>query len=313
MKILTNIFLTLIMLFIIAKNGITQNLVTNPSFENYSSCPSGLGQIYKAIGWDFFNSGSPDYFNTCGASGLQVPNNSFGYQKAASGNAYSGIITYNNSSLSREIIGDSLSSPLIISQKYFVSFKLNRADDNTVVGYSSNNIGIKLSTVKSFSVNIDNTAHVYNNTIITDTSNWIRITGSFIADSVYKYLMIGNFFDDINTSIINESSGPFAYYYIDDVCLSTDSILCANFSTSIKKNETTDKLLIYPNPANSEISIQYKFPFNIAIYNILGQKIIYSTKSKSKDKITIETSRWKNGIYIITINNNKTAKIFVNH
>lgn len=286
------------------------NLVVNPSFEDYTSCPTWGGQIYKAIGWDVF-SGSPDYFNPCGASGLQVPSNSFGYQQAANGISYGGIITYYNGSLAREIMGDSLSSLLVPFEKYYLSFKINRADDTVVVGYSTNKIGAKFSTVKLFPVNINNSAHIYNNSVITDTLNWLRISGSFIADSAYKYLMIGNFFDDINTTVTNQSSGIYAYYYIDEVCLSTDSLFCANYTTSINEFQSTNEILIFPNPADNEVFIQTNISSDMSVYNSLGQNILYSPMSKSTKRV-INTSEWKEGLYLININS-KAYKLIIHH
>lgn len=41
------------------------NLVPNPSFESYSTCPDGSSQLYKATPWFNPALGSPDYFNVC--------------------------------------------------------------------------------------------------------------------------------------------------------------------------------------------------------------------------------------------------------
>ncbi|MCE9539031.1 MAG: hypothetical protein K8R85_07425 [Bacteroidetes bacterium] len=74
-----------------------QNLVPNPSFEQYSSCPNTECGISLAAGW--YSAGyTPDYYNSCGSpSGpfeFGVPQNAVGYQHPASGNAYVGIATW---------------------------------------------------------------------------------------------------------------------------------------------------------------------------------------------------------------------------
>jgi len=43
------IYLNIIILF--AMTAKTQNLVPNPSFEFYTSCPTGSDQVYKAFPW----------------------------------------------------------------------------------------------------------------------------------------------------------------------------------------------------------------------------------------------------------------------
>jgi len=282
-----------------------QNLVINGSFEEKVNCPTGAGEIHQATGWNTFRE-SPDYFNSCApiSSYYSVPNNGFGYQVAANGNAYAGIICYNNTILSREIIADSLMTPLAVGQKYFVSFKIIKPKVTSIVGYSINGIGVKLSTVTQNSMNIDNLPMIYTNSIVSDTVNWTRISSSFIADSAYQYLMIGNFFDDANTSIVNNGTGPYAYYLVDDVCLSTDSLLCTNFSTSIYKNNLFNQFTLYPNPANNLVVIQNNTNsvFDIAIYNTIGQLIYTKQKVNSNDH-KLDISQHNNGLLFVRITN----------
>ena len=68
-----------------AVNGLAQNLVPNPSFEDMVQCPPGWTQIEFATGWINPNGYSPDYFNSCvpdtGCCNIfSVPNNSYGFQ-----------------------------------------------------------------------------------------------------------------------------------------------------------------------------------------------------------------------------------------
>jgi hypothetical protein len=296
--------------FFISKGQV--NLVPNPSFESYSSCPSNTGEVFKATGWDSYN-GSPDYFNSCSSiSQVDIPHNALGYQLAFNGNGYCGFSTYDNASLYREIIGVQLSSPLIVSQKYFVSFNVSRADSNYIVGYSSNKVGVKFSTVKSTSVVINNSAHYYTNSVITDTLNWIKIFGSFIADSAYLHLMIGNFFDDANTTFLNDANGQVAYYYIDDVCLSTDSIFTKNYATGTEETLPISKMNIFPNPANTRIFINHHSDLpKISVYNIIGEKVNYSFV-KENEYIVIDCLQWPTGVYFFR-SENQTYRVIINH
>lgn len=41
------------------------NLVPNDSFESYTTCPTGFGQIAVASPWDTPNTGTSDAFNAC--------------------------------------------------------------------------------------------------------------------------------------------------------------------------------------------------------------------------------------------------------
>src|SRR6188768_1056384 len=89
-----------------------QNLVPNPSFEIYDTCPSTLSAINLATSWSSFTQ-SPDYFNGCSPN-INVPNNPLGYQPASEGQAYAGalmcgpIVALN----AREFFGAQLIEPL---------------------------------------------------------------------------------------------------------------------------------------------------------------------------------------------------------
>ena len=68
---------------------------------------------------------------------------------------------------------------------------------------ATNKFGILFSTVpysKNNTPAINITPQVISSQIITDTIDWINISGSFIADSTYNYIILGNFNDDITTS-----------------------------------------------------------------------------------------------------------------
>lgn len=287
------------------------NLVQNPGFENNSACPFTLAEVDKAISWDSCRS-TPDYFNLCGInSEAQVPFNAVGYQQPAQGNAYCGFITYDPNTFYREIIVGQLSLPLIISQKYYITFKVNRADSNFVVGYSTNKIGVKFSKVKQKHTLINNVAHFYSNNVIIDKTNWTKLSGSFIADSAYNYIMIGNFFDDANTTVINDGTGTFGYYYIDEVCVSTDSLFASTYVTDVRESNEESHFKIYPNPANNTIQLRCGQNQDFKIYNSYGTEINFVLETKYNEPY-INCSSWQAGLYYMKIKN-AYKKLIVKH
>lgn len=301
----------ILLFFYYPATSIAQNLVYNPSFESYTNCPTGPGQIQQVIGWTTFK-GSPDYFNSCTTNiYFSVPSNASGYQQAATGNAYVGIICFDNSIFSREIIADSLIAPLSIGQKYFITFSVNKADDTSISGNSISKLGAKFSTIRQTNITIDNMPMVYTNNVISDMVNWTSISGSFIADSAYKYLMIGNFFDDANTTVVNNGTGSWAYYLIDDVCLSTDSLLCANFFTSLEENNIINQFSFYPNPSTDFITIQSSInaPFHLTILNSLGQQL-YIEQNITSNNLKLDISSYNAGLLFIKINSQNHQFIY---
>lgn len=275
-----------------------QNLVPNPSFEEFTSCPYDQCQIYMATGWLPMGY-TPDYFNECNGNDFGVPHNVAGYQSAATGNAYAGGVGCDIGIFQsyREYTGIQLLTPLTIGTKYYVSFKVSLADGSN---YAINKMGMLFSTVTyevipyvcDFDNNTtlfpNNNPQIFTNTIITDTSIWTNISGSFIADSNYKYAIIGNFFDDSNTDylIVNPDGNiEGSYYFIDDVCVGTDSI-----NALIENNYQKDFVKIYPNPASSKITLQFNEPFkecNVRIYNLFGKSITEHSLLPSENEIIL--------------------------
>ncbi|NCA22058.1 MAG: hypothetical protein EBS86_13075, partial [Crocinitomicaceae bacterium] len=119
------------------------NLVPNPGFEIYNTCPftagtinySGIDQICYAIPWFQPNfpsaiiqngcGGSSDFFHAC--SGV-VPRNVAGYQYPKSGLGYAGIGPYGyQSNDGREYLEIKLDSKLE-KRKYCNSFFVSLAD-----------------------------------------------------------------------------------------------------------------------------------------------------------------------------------------
>ncbi len=191
------------------------NLVRNPSFEDRicepgidANCISQGQTVGSAISggriaehWNHY-SWSPDYFQ----------NNS-----PFDGSANVGLYGYQDSGI-REYIGTELASPLAIGTSYSVTFRIKRRDESFYPNAISN-MGARFyvnPTANNNAANfpVPNNAQVFEPTIITDATNWTIISGSFTADQAYTHVLLGNFFDNANTSTTQTGS---AYYFIDMV------------------------------------------------------------------------------------------------
>ncbi|MCE3278700.1 MAG: hypothetical protein K0S44_891 [Bacteroidetes bacterium] len=304
-----------------------QNLVPNFSFEQYSICPDLEDQIDRATGWSKYSetSSTPDYYNSCSPPPyFSVPEAGGGYQQAYNnGSAFAGIVTYATpTSNYREHFGIQLSQPLIIGQKYFISFYTVMSEQFTGTDYfgmPSNNIGIRLSTVSYNSISpapIDNFAHLNYSVVLNDSINWTRVSGSIIADAAYNYLMVGNFFDDANTDTLNYNCGScfnyYSYYYVDEICVSTDSASCN--STTTVPEMILQHPIIYPIPADNFINIKNhgEFEEKINIFNAIGQTYAVINNSNKRENLVIDCSSWPPGIYFLKTKN-FTHKIIIQH
>jgi hypothetical protein len=313
-------FKFLIFIAIIALSGKCKaqlNLVPNPSFEDTVDClTSGLGGINsnKCLYWYSFRS-SPDYWTEC-SNYDQIPNIGATYQYAHSGNKMIGFATYTTPiaipGLFREIPGVDLIQPTISGQRYYFSMFINQCYNNKPLWYcslGSNRMGVKLTnTYYIQGAPINNNADYVDTIFHTDTLNWTKISGSFISNGSFTKLMIGNFFDDAHTDTINLDNDSvtyqlaIAYYLVDDVCLSTDSLYAATW-TGIKENQLSPfSISLFPNPATSSITIkgissqfsQYR------IIDVQGKVLLNQNfKPNSANSLNIDITSLPSNMYII--------------
>jgi hypothetical protein len=304
-----------------------QNLVPNPSFEIYSNCPTNYNQLTGNTGNWFANPiFTPDYFNSCepnsnfnGNMNPGVPHNLFGFQHASSGNGYAGFVAYSyDVPETREFISTQLNSSLSIGTKYFVSFKVNLAwEPSLPVSNACNNIGIRftvenLQSSWPFQPNI---AQIYSTNIINDTLGWTTISGSFIATDTSRYITIGNLFEDALTQVqsLNQPGVGAAYYFLDDVCVSSDSLTCFGLSVGELEKQISPNIKISPNPTTDLFFVDIPFPlprtgYNISVKNTVGKEVFAS--KNLKDKMYVDTRNWgAKGLYFIEITDHKENRI----
>lgn len=200
--------------------GMAQNLVPNNGFETYTTCPTafGNGGPLECTPWQNGNLATSDYFNVCAiGTDVWIPDNLFGSQTAHTGNAYAGFFA-REISIWREYIQAPLISPCIAGTTYEVSFYVSLADLYCGVQH----IGAYLSAAPPPSLTIGTlgvTPQVESNIgFITETNDWVLVTGCFTAQGGEQWITIGNFQTNPNTPLAPGCTiSPFSYYYIDDV------------------------------------------------------------------------------------------------
>lgn len=254
MKITFNI-ITLFILF----QSLGQNLVPNPSFETYSLCPDQLNQVSRATGWESFGD-TPDYYNVCNnfatvnMETYGVPNNYYGYQYAASGDAYCSFISWvGDNSNYREFIGSELLTPLDSGVTYCVSMKLNfpYREGNPCWNTAIKNMGIRFTNTQyseSSPHPVDDYCHVCADEFIYDTLNWHQVSGTFTPSQSYQYIVLGNFYSDVNSDTMTLfpflGCGNASAYYVDDIIVSLDSTYCDQESVGVIEPSPSIKKIV---------------------------------------------------------------------
>ena len=203
------------------------NLVPNPSFETYTNCPNNVSQLDFAPPWYQPTVGTPDWFHTCATFNIAgVPNNFKGSQAPFTGQAYAGIAAYSLTYDYREYLQVPLLAPLVAGQSYTVSFRASLADDS---GWAIAELGARLSVGPLVNYAIQTPLPVVpqvenpSGNILTSSSSWALVVGTFVATGGENFLTIGNFRAD-NATTAAPAGGvetTLGYYYIDDVSITT--------------------------------------------------------------------------------------------
>ena len=210
------------------------NLVPNPGFEAYDSCPNisynniiGLSQICNAYPWfqPYFPNGpecggsSTDFFHQCAGILPSFFDNNC-YQKPNSGSGFTGLIPiWMNNINYREYLEVKLMNKLNFNKKYCVKWFSNMGE---ISRFGCNNIGALFT--KDSLLQIDSweglirIPQVENFNILLDTTNWNIFYQSFISSGEEQFMTVGNFRNS-NEILVSEtlnSNSAWAYYLFDD-------------------------------------------------------------------------------------------------
>jgi hypothetical protein len=299
-----------------------QNLVLNPSFEIQDCCPFDSGPSNCATYWTT-NMNSWDYFHECNGTVVSVPNNFAGHQWAATGDAYVGFIAWGASPSDPppyfpiEIVGGTLSEPLEVGTTYHVSFKVSLASAVLQCCYSDK-LGI-LFINRSYGYLgysqvgrppiVQDFAHVHEEDAVLESVNWTSIEGSFTADSAYTHFLIGRFFTDEPDTDPCWCTMPHvnnhAYYYLDDVCVSSERNVCregggGSDDLPFTWIVTPDAIVITPASAGVQL--------NVDLFDASGRQIISRSNGA---EVVLDISNLAMGIYSLRIQSDDSASTSV--
>ena len=252
----------LILLFVftcavfLSTKGMAQvNLVKNPSLEKRDTCPWTADQIKIANYWSCIDTGyvssiisyagdpncSPEYINGCSPNpGITEPAGFLFYHYPRTGNGMAQVMMYSEemptSTYYRDYLLGRLTSRLTAGQSYCLTFYACLEGQS---GYAINHIGAYLDdgSIDTFSncgyPHPEIIPQVQDNTVNSDTLNWTKIQGSFIANGTESYITIGNFYDTAHTTHIPFLGGTYSWYLVDDV-----SVIASNTPANAGPDQT---------------------------------------------------------------------------
>ena len=285
-----------------------QNLVNNPSFEEYNQCPDSVNwHIYNVNNWNVYANDDylAQYNNICNLSITQprpggVPFSTLGggsFQYPESGDGYIGLelIKFTNY-IYRSIPQIRLTKPLDSGQLYCYTMYVSLCDS---CGRATDDLSV-LFTDNPINLNITDTFPtpqiVHHGTFLTDKINWMKYEGTFIAQGGEEYMLIGCFskHEDLDMEVLDSNLTVNAYYLIDDVSL----LEC----DQVGLNESPiSPITIYPNPSNGIFTVENTKPIkHLKIYSSYGQLVL--TESPNSVKTTVDLTHLPAGIYLCNIN-----------
>lgn len=216
--------------------GRSQNLIENPSFEDFVQCPTRLGSFNTdVVEWSSPTKGSTDYFNGCSTS-MGTPENFNGSQPADFGQGYAGLYMYAPEDY-REYVQAKLKQTLKKGEAYELSFYISLAESSDFavrefeVLFAEKQVSIPIKKVLSKMHLYKDQENSYHFETISypdfyrDTQDWIRVSTQFKADGTENFLVIGNFKDNNRTRKFKTSrdSKKGAYYYLDMIALHAEA------------------------------------------------------------------------------------------
>lgn len=171
----------------------------------------------------------------------------------------------------REYVQTKLNNPLQPGKIYFVSLYCRRLPYS---GTNTNNLGFYFSTDSltrptDFIAQLPVKPQVNMSQLIIADTGWVQISGCFLAQEAYKYLTIGNFYDDTQTlfeiaALPNRDELP--YYLIDDIdvhktpihqlpqpqFLGSDTTLCPRQTLTLHQPKLDDVSYYWPDNNQSD-------------------------------------------------------------
>lgn len=191
------------------------------------------------------------------------------------------------------------------------------ATSNTVMAMASGNYSVAItggtncsvsSLSQSISVNPSPTINVVSSSSVICVGQTATLTAS--GASTYSWTSGPNSASYTVSPTVN-TTYTVAATAVNSCTNSTNFVQTVSLCTTINEIAMSGDFNIYPNPAVSEVKIQFTDADKklVEIFNMLGKKV-YS-ENISTNELLIDLTNFSKGVYIISINNSSTKKIIV--
>lgn len=279
-----------------------QNIVLNPNFSEYVTCPPSQSQINLCKYWYNVTYNTPDYWHACNPHPFYgYPGNFPGHQISSS-NAMVGAFTFSSDFPNiREYFGADIPA-LTIGDIYKVTVRVSLGD---TMGYGTNGLGVffyvdaKPDTTLKGRIPVTPQIDYSSYGVIADKVNWTTLTANFVADSAFTHMVLGNF--KLDNSILFVSVPPSwnayaktSYYYYDSVSVERIG------KASVVSTPNKSNIRIYPSPTDKTLTIASDHMMvSVIITNLMGQTLY--NYNPQKREVQVDVSSLPKGIYFVRV------------
>lgn len=241
------------------------NLVPNPSFEDYTECPQNISHKLKVKDeviphWYTPTLGTPDYYHSCSESiKSRIGDNWIGNSIPEEGEGFIGMLIEDEV---REYIQVKLLEPLKAGVQYDLELITAHANKTN---YASNGISMMFTHLPTI---IDDFENIYGYSALQnkgefpglEDNDWHYLSGTYIASGGEQYLTLGNTqINSIKKHVKSKNGHDYCYYFFDYVSVTESAEL-----TDVI-NEPND--MYYPSCVNNLVQNgSFEFHENCVIY-----------------------------------------------
>ena len=291
--------ITCLLAFIVASTTVlSQNLVPNGGFEEVLECPDLQSQLDRTSHWfDPSEMGTPDYYHACGEPWYSVPDNTVGFQEPVDGQAYVGIFLwiYLLEDM-REMIEVELLSTLQAGQCYRFRMHANLGDFSQK---TTDDLGVFFSDSAFVTPTAEPPALQPHIALAPGTllnkSDWTVLEGEYIASGGERYLMIGNYLLDAQTTLVEDTGGTgnFVYCHIDSVSLTP----CGAIALGVEEEGMS--IVAGPMPFQDRLDVRMERApgGTYRVTDMQGRLVRIGDAATAH----VETSSWPVGPYVIEV------------
>ena len=241
--------------------------------------------------------------------------NIFTFQQPYEGNSCVGIFTY----VPIDWMTEQREWIMVPGQTYYCSFRANAGFGGNLlhptIWLATDHIGMLFTTYDRHWDWGDpypaalNVAHIQYPQVLADTANWTLVSGSFLADSAYTYLMIGNFFSNALTDTVRFADPASvaewydnSYTLIDAVCVSPNPNGCP---LAVGMSEHAQNSLVSSTYDPARGILLFGLPpmeaIDLDLFSLSGQRT-FSTRLASAGAMTaVPLPPLATGIYVLRL------------